>query len=473
MHSAAPHTNSATCIEKLRDQGIAIEDAPGPVLRKSRDFYWYSPILKQQLDHVCADFIASPKTEAELRILLATCYTYAIPVTPRGGGTGNYGQSMPLRGGCVLSMTQMAGFDVDQGYLTTQPGAIIADLENAARASGQEIRLFPSTTATATIGGFIAGGSSGVGAARWGGLRNPANILSIQLMTMEAEPRRIELTGADMYKAAHAYGVNGVITQLKLPIDPATDWQEAIVSLPDLDAALGFGLAMAAPKGPLCRMVSLFEAGIAESYFLRHRDFLTQGAAQAAVYIAPQDQTRMDDLAATFGGTITYRPEMTTRRMPALYEIGWNHTTLRAMKVDPEMTYLQSSFGSDPAATAKRVKARFGDELMLHFELTLIEGKPTAVCLPLLRSQDPARIEKVIVILEDELGVTVYNPHRVTLEEGGMKEPDLAQLDFKRETDPEGLLNPGKMIAWDDPTWTPSAGRSYLFATPENETKTT
>ena len=65
-----------------------------------------------------------------------------------------------------------------------------ADLEQAAREKGLEIRLFPSTTATATLGGFIAGGSSGVGAIRWGGLRNPANIRRLRLALGEPDPIR-------------------------------------------------------------------------------------------------------------------------------------------------------------------------------------------------------------------------------------------------------------------------------------------
>ena len=47
----------------------------------------------------------------------------------------------------------------------------------------------------------------------------------------------------------------------------------------------------------------------------------------------------------------------------------------------------------------------------------------------------------------------IFNPHRYTLEEGGRQTVDDRQLAFKREADPKGLLNPGKMIAWDDPHW--------------------
>jgi hypothetical protein len=45
-----------------------------------------------------------------------------------------------------------------------------------------------------------------------------------------------------------------------------------------------------------------------------------------------------------------------------------------------------------------------------------------------------------------------------------MKRVDARQLAFKKEADPLGLLNPGKMLAWDDPDWSPSKPRShYMF----------
>ena len=51
----------------------------------------------------------------------------------------------------------------------------------------------------------------------------------------------------------------------------------------------------------------------------------------------------------------------------------------------------------------------------------------------------------------------------MTLEEGGMKRVDPVQLAFKRETDPDGLLNPGKMLAWDQPDYDGRRARVHLF----------
>ena len=45
-------------------------------------------------------------------------------------------------------------------------------------------------------------------------------------------------------------------------------------------------------------------------------------------------------------------------------------------------------------------------------------------------------------------GCPVADPHTFILEDGGMKTIDEAQLAFKRQNDPLGLLNPGKMKAF-------------------------
>lgn len=455
--------NIDLCKRALINAGIEIEDAPEPVKRKSRDFYWYSPILKRQLADVTADFVAAPKSEAEVRTVLATCFAHDIPVTPRGAGTGNYGQAMPLNGGCVLTTHAMNSFEILEDRFISEPGAILHTLEEACRTKGQELRLFPSTTKTATIGGFVAGGSSGVGAIRWGGLRNPANIFRLRLMTMEAEPRVVEFTGDEAHKAAHAYGVNGVITELEMPTAPASDWIGVFIGLPDLKTALDCGRALGASSETLCRMISVFEQGIAEKYFLRHRDFLTAGEALLGVYIAPDDMDNLKKIAAQFGGLVRYQDGQSDRRMPPLFELGWNHTTLRAMKVNSKITYLQMMCGKDPVADSQALKDRFGDELELHYELTLIMGEVRAAGLPIVHYTTEERLEEIIDIMENELGLAVFNPHRVTLEEGGMKQVDDAQLAFKKEADPKGLLNPGKMIAWEDPDWTPKPGQNYLF----------
>jgi hypothetical protein len=116
--------------------GLKVEDNPAIVKQKSRDFFWYSPVLKRQLDHVTADLIVSPKDETELIHALCACYELGVPVTPRGSGTGNYGQAMPLARGIVLSLAEMNALkSVDRGRAVAEPGAILAAIDKETRQS--------------------------------------------------------------------------------------------------------------------------------------------------------------------------------------------------------------------------------------------------------------------------------------------------------------------------------------------------
>ena len=176
--------------------GVPLVTEAKVVRRKSRDFFWYSPILAEELAGKAADLIALPRNEADVIAIAAACAKHRVPLTPRGGGTGNYGQAVPLRRGVLLDMTGLAGIEwVKPGRVRVGAGANMGRLDAELRPQGGEIRMHPSTKRTATIGGFVAGGSGGVGSVTYGGLREPGNILAARIVTLEEVPRVIELRG--------------------------------------------------------------------------------------------------------------------------------------------------------------------------------------------------------------------------------------------------------------------------------------
>ncbi len=171
---------------------IKVEDNPALVKQKSRDFYWYSPVLKRELEHVDRRPHGHAEKRGRGRAVLAAAYELGVPVTPRGGGTGNYGQAMPLTGGVVLNLTDMNQVkSIAPGRVVCEPGALLIDDRPArSAAAGQELRMYPSTRATASVAGFVAGGSGGVGSINWGGLRDFGNVLRLRVLTMEETPAR-------------------------------------------------------------------------------------------------------------------------------------------------------------------------------------------------------------------------------------------------------------------------------------------
>lgn len=438
---------------------LDLEEREAAITAASRDFFWYSPVLKPRLDHLRADFVVRPRNEAEVIEVLKTCYDYDIPVTTRGAGTGNYGQAMPMRGGCVMHLRHMDQvLSCTPGRVVAQPGCLLKDLDAHCKThSGHELRMVSSTWATATIGGFIAGGSGGVGSVTWGSLRDLGNILRLRVVTMEAAPRVLEFTGEALARVSHAYGTNGIITEVEMPAAPAYDWVDVLVKAKDFGVAMTLADDLANEDGILLKLASVFEAPTAKSFFKRVAPYVNEDDHLVALMVAPQGMDGfLTYLGRQDGAEMIYRSDdHSWARGPGLiFEYGWNHTTLRALKVDPSITYLQIRYGfPEHKALVEKMRAAFPKgEVIQHLEAIRAGGKVGFAGLSMVRFTTEARLEEIIRIHEDA-GALIFNPHRYTLEEGGRQHTDDAQLSFKREADPKGLLNPGKMIAFDDPDW--------------------
>jgi FAD/FMN-containing dehydrogenase len=447
--------------------GLAWTTDAALVRQKSRDFFWYSPVLKRQLNRVTGEAVVTPRNEAELRALLSTAYSHGVPVTPRGAGTGNYGQAMPLRGGIVLEMTEFNRvLWAKPGVVRAEAGVKLIDLDaHLKTAVGGELRFHPSTKRTATLGGFIAGGSSGIGSTTFGILREPGNILGLKVMTMEAEPRVLELRGPELQKVNHAYGTNGIITELEMPLAPAWDWVDVVVAFPTLMGAARFADSFCRMDGVAKKLACVVPAPLPQDHFRSWGAKVRPGHSVACLMVAPPFLDILPALIASHGGAEILREASDTAEVP-LYEHSWNHTTLQVLKTDKQITYLQTLFPApNHLELIAKLEKMFGDEVLLHLEFVRFGGTVCAFGLQVVRFTTEERLAEIIRLHEDA-GAPIFNPHTFTLEDGGMKRVDQDQLNFKRLADPKGLLNPGKMAAWDDPDWKPGKSQAvHLYET--------
>lgn len=445
---------------------IPQEDNPRIVQQRSRDHYWYSPVLKAKLDHVTAEVVVSPRTNEEVKTVLRAAYKHGVAITPRGAGTGNYGQAMPLSGGAMLNLMNMDKvLEIKPDRVRAQAGAILEKLDHETKAAvGKELRFHPSTYRMASLGGFIAGGSGGVGSIRWGGLRALGSILGLKIITCEEEPRELDLVGEDILKVAHAYGTNGIIVEAEMPLTEAHDWIDVLVGFDDFIDAAAFSEKLARQDGILLKELSPCAAPIPQDYFNRHKPYIKDGQSVVLIMVAPVSVEALALFVSHHKGEMLYRSDKASeeelKRLPPVYELAWNHTTLRALKIDPTITYLQTRYPT--LEHVKKIVDILGDELPMHIEMTRQDGLVTYAGLPMVRYTTEERLEEIIRIHEEN-GCDVFNPHRFTLEEGGMKRTDQKQLAFKKEADPKGILNPGKMIAWENPDYDFSSGKAWLF----------
>jgi FAD/FMN-containing dehydrogenase len=426
------------------------------VERLSQDFYWFSPILKRQLEGLRADAVVRPRTEEDICTVVAACAKLNVPVTVRGSGTGNYGQCMPLHGGVILDLSAYKQLLwMKPGVGRAQAGIRMMEMDRQMQPKGWELRCVPSTYRSATLGGLYGGGFGGVGSINHGPLASTGNVLGVRAMSIEPEPKVVELRAPEALLLHHVYGTNGLVLELEVGLAPAFPWLEAIVCFDSFDAALEFGDALASAPGIVKKSVTVLAAPIPD-LLLRAvpplAGTMTTGSHAVFVLVAEFSEAGLLQTVAHFGGRVTFRK--TAAEVQAsnrtIVEYTWNHTTLHALKVDKGLTYIQSGFqAGQHVQQAKAMRDMLGDEVLVHLEfIRTKEGAMNCSGLQLIRYSSDERLNQIMQLHRDH-GVYIANPHVYIVEDGkqGQVNPDVVAT--KMRFDPSGLLNPGKLRGWE------------------------
>jgi FAD/FMN-containing dehydrogenase len=432
--------------------GVPVLDDEVSVKRRSRDYYWFSPIVREVLDGRYADLVVTPRDEAEVIRVAAAAARLRLPLTVRGAGTGTYGQAVPLYGGVVLDLSGLQAIrHIDAGQISAGAGLKLMEAEAKARALGSELRMHPSTKAIGTVAGYVCGGSGGVGSVTWGGLREPGNIIAARVVTVEETPRVLTLQGVDCNLINRTFGSTGIVTEVTLPLAPAQPWRDIVAAFEHLPDALRFSHALASEDAIPKRLISTHAWESCRYLAPVLGPAVPEGKAAVLVMAAGSDAVAA--LAHAHNGVVTLDADALAREAdPAqtpLYECAWGHTTLHALKQDRSISYLQALF--PPGRVVELAEAmwrQFGAELPLHLEFIRYEGQVAANGAQLWPFTSVERLHEIIAAHE-AAGVFIANPHVFTVEDGSRhKRVPGDQLAFKAGVDPHGLLNPGKIPSY-------------------------
>jgi len=451
--AAAPKTHDWTAIAGELAP-VEVLDDPTTVKKRSRDFFWYSPILNAELRRSFGDLVARPKTREEMAHCLSVADRHDIPVVLRGGGTGNYGQAVPLHGGLIIETTAMNRIlEIGDGFVRAEAGALMADVNAALIAEGWEMAMFPSTQDIATIGGFVAGGSAGIGSIANGALRQEGNIIQLKALSVGPEPVEHVFDAEDALRIHHAWGINGAITEVTLRTVPTQDWVGCMAGFATYRDAYGAGYALAAaPDDQIGRkLCSVVDARIA-AYFPRLEEYVPKGDHLLVTLVPRAQVDAFKALVAQNNGTLHLtmgEEERVAAKLPHVFEFAYNHTTLQVLKSDRSATYQQ--IGVPDPSDADRVAAmreRQGDAVWPHHEFTRSEGVLYASDLPIIWFESAEQLAKINETYAAD-GFIIYDAHVNAIEGNGLQ-PDYMHLAWKKRLDPKGLLNPGKSRAWEE-----------------------
>ena len=408
----------------------AVSDEPAALDRASVDGSHLSPIIAEQLPLGRAQLVAYPATAEEIAATVGAAVRHGVPITPRGKGTANYGQTLPMAGGLVLDTSKARRvLEVGNGWLRAEAGATMIAIEQAANRAGQQVLQYPST-AQSTVGGFVSGGSGGTGSIAHG-MIHTGFVTELDVVHAVPDAHLVHVVGADTEPYLHKYGTVGVIATVTVRLEPLQEWRAFFASFDDFHDLLSVIRAFPSLT-PTPRLVSgdlptLAEALPADPAIFAGRAslraILDADTIQAATALVKSAGGRVDDVRE--GAQACIKLSMTS----------YNHPIEWLQKAYPD-TYFHVEVWGD--AIIDRI-----DELhdvyeggMLHIEAQ--QGRPIGMLAGVYRGADAvyAGLPEI-----ERLGVGWHNPHQWYVD----YEPD-ETIAFARDTDPQGLMNPGKLV---------------------------
>ena len=443
------------------------------------------PFLTDQrrLYHGRALAAALPRTVTEVAHLLGFCNARRIAVVAQGGNTGYCGGATPDESGTqlVLSLARLARIrelDALDYSMTVEAGCVLADAQRAADEAGRFFPLSLGSEGSCQIGGNLSTNAGGVHVLRYGMMRD----LVLGLEVVLADGRvlsslgrlRKDNTGYDVKSLfLGAEGTLGIITAatLKLfpkPLAAAT----AFAAVPDPRRAVEL---LARLRGSSGDRVSSFELvpRIGIELTTRHipgvRDPL---AARHAWYVlceltssraADPVQSLLEDAlgsALAEGMVLDAAVARSERERAEFWRL--RETIPEAQRLDgaslkhdvsvpvasiPEFIDRASRWIADHVPEARLVAYGHAGDGNLHFNLNQAPGADHAAFL----ARESA-VKRAIHDLVRDFGGSISAEHgigRLKVEEleryASPVELDLMRA-IKRALDPNGILNPGKVL---------------------------
>ena len=413
--------------------------------------------------------VVQARSVAEVQAVLRFAREEKLPVVPRGGGSGKSGGALAARGGIVLSLEKMdriVEISKADGVVVVEPGVVLEKLQEAVEAQGLFYPPDPNSQQWCTLGGNLAHNAGGPRALKYG--VTSQYVLGLEVVLADGTLIRTghrSWKGVAGYDLTHLFvgseGTLGVITQATLKVLPLPRRVETLLALfRDEDAAAASCQAIFA-AGLLPRACELFDGvtmravspkapfkfpeGVGGGLLVEHDghgDGVTEELARAGELCT--EQGAIEVLAAQ--DEAQRRKLWGTRRLVSIALTEWKPHKISEDVAVPrgqllELIRRERALGERRGITT----ACYGHAGDGNLHVNLLFDT---------REAREAGEDAVAEVIETALalGGTITGEHgvglakkRFLLREQGIQVLEL-QRKLKEAFDPEGLLNPGKIL---------------------------
>jgi len=406
------------------------------------------PALVMSMVDNTPEAVVAADTVDDVRNTLTAARELGIPVTPRGQASSGYGGAIPTRGGIVLDMTGMnriISMDGDNLTVDVEPGAVWDELSRQLNKSGMDNCIVPTSAPSSTVGGWFAMGGVGLGSLVYGSIRDV--VQEIDVVALDGEVATLSGEETDLHY--QTCGILGVVTRLRLTCRVAEEMRPFAVALPDAAAVQAFSQAACEELTPYA--ISVHSPGYVGMRKEMGEDEAVPGDSFlviSAIPVGSADEDALRRVAMAHGGEVL---------ADEIARHSWNDRfyPMRIKKLGPSVLVGEFYLPLDSlSSVVEEIQTDLQRDL-LGMEIFVLKGGQVAALVYILDDAGSFfyqfRMAKALrpVRAAERGGGSLYTAGlwfaSRSREILGAEKYD-AVIRRKKVVDPNGLLNPGKIV---------------------------
>ena len=414
--------------------------------------------------------VALPETEDQVRAVLRLCHGLRVPVVARGAGTGLSGGAMPNELGVTLSLAKfnrILAIDPSSRTARVQCGVRNLAISEAAAPHGLYYAPDPSSQIACTIGGNVAENSGGVHCLKYGLTLH--NVLRVRGFTIEGEPvefgsEALDAPGLDLLPlVVGSEGMLAVTIEVTVKLVPKPQLARCIMASFDDVRKAGDAVAAVIAAGIIPAGLEMMDKPMTAAV----EDFVHAGydLSAEAILLCESDGTpeeveeeigRMSEVLRGAGATQIAVSRDEAERLR--FWSGRKNAFPASGRISPDYMCMDSTIPRKRLADILLAIAEMEKKYRLRCANVFHAGDGNLHPLILFDANDPDQLHRAELFGADILETSVAMGGTVTGEHGvGVEKLNSMCVQFsateneqmfaiKRAFDPEGLLNPGKVI---------------------------
>lgn len=424
--------------------------------------------------HAVPNMVVQPSTHEQIHTIVSLCNEYNVPLTARGRGTGTTGATVPIQAGVILSterLNKIVKIDPANRYMVVEPGITNQQVQDAAKEHGFFWPPDPTSSAYCSIGGNLAYNSAGPRTIKYGTPRE--NVFGLRAVTGLGEEIR---TGVFTSKGVIGYdltrlligseGTLAIITEATLKLTPLAESKRTMqIIYADIEsAAKAVSAIMAQPTIP-CALE--FIDGNAINMIREYSDItfpVNAGAMLMVEVDGPESQLNFSveniKKASQSDSLLEFKVANTKKEINALWE------TRKALS--PALRNISpKKINEDVVVPVSNIPALIHglETLSNKYDIPIVNfghaGNGNIHVNLLFNPDDETQNKNAHYCLDAvfdlvlKLDGTLSGEHGVGIEKRDFVDREIEPVTLalmkriKKDFDPKGILNPGKMFPLD------------------------